>query len=154
MKTVYLAGPITGLNYAGVTDWRNYTIRRLALAEAGIKGLSPMRGKEYLSEVSKFTADGDKYKPLGVLSSNRGTITRDRWDATRCDMLLVNFLGAKVVSIGTIMEIAWADSKRIPIVCAIEEEGNPHEHGMLMECLGYRVPDLDMAIELVKSVLG
>jgi hypothetical protein len=36
-------------------------------------------------------------------------MTRDRFDATRCDVLLVNLLGAERVSIGTMMEVAWAD---------------------------------------------
>ncbi len=151
MKTVYLAGPITGLSFAGCNDWRQHA--KASLAQAGITGLSPMRGKDYLSHITEFTADGDKYKPYNVLSSNRGIITRDRWDATRCDVLLVNLLGAKAVSIGTVMEIAWADSRRTPIVCAMEESGNPHEHGMVLEALGYRVPDLEAALNLVKAIL-
>jgi nucleoside 2-deoxyribosyltransferase len=152
MSKVYLAGPITSLNYKGATDWRFYA--KSELAKVGILGLSPMRGKEYLDKVPEFTADGDAYKHMGVLSSNRGIITRDRWDATRCDVLLVNLLGAPKVSIGTVMEIAWADSKRIPIVCCMEETGNVHEHGMIAETLGYRVPSLDEAIHVIKAVLG
>jgi hypothetical protein len=96
--------------------------------------------------------NGDEYQPFSVLSSNRGIITRDRWDATRCDVLLVNLLAAPRVSIGTVMEIAWADSKRIPIVCAMEA-GNVHEHGMVLEALGYRVPTIEQAVHLVKAIL-
>jgi hypothetical protein len=47
-KTVYLAGPISGLNYDGATEWRIGFAG--ALAEVGIKGLSPMRAKEYLRD--------------------------------------------------------------------------------------------------------
>lgn len=151
MKTVYLAGPITGLDYAGATDWRNEA--KLQLAEAGITGLSPMRGKEYLSGVKEFTMDGDKYSPFSVMSSNRGIMTRDRWDATRCDVLLVNILAAKRVSIGTCMEIAWADAVRTPIVCIMEPEGNPHEHGMILEAIGFRVPNLNEALHIIKAML-
>ncbi len=116
-----------------------------------------MRGKEYLEAIAKdkpFTADGDKYAVQGVLSTNRGIMTRDRWDATRCDVLLVNFVDAAQgkVSIGTCMEIAWADLKRIPIVCAMEK-GNAHEHGMIFEALGYRVNTLDEALDIVKAIL-
>lgn len=151
MSTVYLAGPITGLDYAGATDWR--FAAKAELAKAHIVAYSPMRGKEYLSAVKEFTADGDAYKGLGVLSSNRGIITRDRWDATRCNLLLANLLGAKKVSIGTVMEIAWADAQRIPIVCVIEPEGNPHEHGMITEVIGYRVETLAAAIHIIKAIL-
>ena len=33
MKTVYLAGPITGCTYAGCTDWRKHLTNLFALAE-------------------------------------------------------------------------------------------------------------------------
>lgn len=154
MKTVYLAGPITGFTFGGCTDWRNYA--RDELEQVGIAGLSPMRGKEYLESIARdtvFSADGDKYSEQGVLSTNRGIMTRDRWDATRCDVLLVNFLGSQKASIGTCMEIAWADLKRIPIVCAMEE-GDPHQHGMILEAIGYRVKTLDNALAVVKALLG
>ncbi len=152
MHQVYLAGPITGLNYGGCTDWRQYATN--SLAEATIKGLSPMRGKEYLAAISgPLSGTGEEYKHLSVISLPRGIMTRDRYDATRCDVLLVNLLGAKAVSIGTVMEIAWADYCRIPIVCAIEETGNVHEHMMIGEALGYRVPSLDEALHIVKAIL-
>ena len=147
---IYLAGPITGLDYSGATDWRDYV--RTELAKKGIEGLSPMRGKEYLSHVKEFTANGDEYRPLSVISSNRGIMTRDRFDATRCDVLLVNLLGAKKASIGTCMEIAWADLSRIPIIVVMEKEGNPHDHGMLNEATGYRVETLDEAINIAKII--
>lgn len=152
LPLVYLAGPITGLNYAGATDWREAAIADLHYW--GIKGLSPMRGKDYLKHVPQiFTPDGDAYGHLSVLSTNRGITTRDRWDATRCDALLVNLLGAEKVSIGTVMEIAWADLSRIPIVCAMEPYGNPHDHGMVTEAIGFRVPTLEEALHVVKAML-
>src|SRR5689334_14211258 len=94
---VYLAGPITGLSYAGSTDWRHYAINKLA--NAGIKGWSPMRGKEYLAQLEKISGTGEEYVHLGAMSTPKGVINRDRWDATRCDLLLANLLGATQVSI-------------------------------------------------------
>ena len=153
MSNVYLAGPITGLTYDGCVDWREKA--RAMLGEASIKGLSPMRGKEYLAQLSgPLSGTGEEYAHLGVISAPRGVMTRDRFDATRCDVLLVNLLGADRVSIGTVMEIAWADLSRIPIVCAIEPSGNPHEHMMIHEALGYRVPTLKEAIHIVKIILS
>lgn len=146
MSTVYLCGPIAGLSYEGATDWREYAAEKLKPAKA----LSPMRNKEFLKDVGELASCGyDK----SVLSTNRGIMTRDRWDATRCDVLLVNLLDAKRVSIGSIMEIAWADLVRTPIVCAMEP-GNPHEHGMVSEAIGYRVGTLDEAIAVTRSLLA
>ena len=152
MKTVYLAGPITGLSYAGATDWRKYAVH--ALAQAGIKGLSPMRGKEYLSHLASISGTGEEYAHLGVLSTQRAITTRDRWDCTRADVVLVNLLGAKTVSIGTIMEIAWANLARVPVVCAVEPDGGVHSHMMVWECIDFRVPTLDVALDTVKAILS
>lgn len=150
-KTVYLAGPITGLSFAGCTEWRDAAVGRLA--EDGVKGLSPMRAKEYLAHLTTISGHGREYAHLGVFATPRGVMTRDRFDCTRCDILLVNLLGAKAVSIGTVMEIAWADGRRIPIVVAIEKEGNPHEHMMVNEAIGFRVETLDEALAVTIAIL-
>lgn len=136
-------------------EWRDHTIAWFK--ERGIRGLSPMRCKEYLEKEfanKPIGSDGNEYKAQNVLSSNRGIMTRDRNDATRCDVLLVNFLGATRPSIGTCMEIAWADLSRIPIVCAMEAEGNPHYHGMVLEAIGYRVETLEEARLICHTIIA
>ncbi|WP_210161624.1 nucleoside 2-deoxyribosyltransferase [Rhodopseudomonas sp. B29] len=149
--TVYLAGPITGLTYDGAEDWRQAA--KLDLAAAGIKALSPLRAKDYLRNLpGRISGTGEEYAHLGVLSTPRGVMTRDRFDATRCDCLLVNLLGAERVSIGTVMEIAFADACRTPIVCAMEPSGNPHEHMMIAEAVGFRVTSLTEALHIVKAI--
>lgn len=155
--TVYLAGPISGLNYDGCTEWRATAAH--ALGMFGIKGLSPMRAKEYLRDAydaeGGFSATCEEYGHLSPLSGPRGIMTRDRFDATRCDVLLVNLLGAAKVSIGTMMELAWADLKRTPIVAVIEPDGsNVHEHCMVDQAIGFRCATLDEALHVVRSILG
>lgn len=147
---VYLAGPITGLDYKGTTEWREAV--HAELSSLGILAYSPMRGKKFLSHVESFDKNCDGYGSKNALATNKGILTRDRWDATTCDVLLVNFLGAERVSIGTVMEIAWADSNRIPIVIAMEED-NIHQHGMIVEAAGYIVPTMDEALEIVEAIL-
>lgn len=148
MSTVYLAGPITGLSYGECTDWREYAIKELDAA--GIRGVSPLRAKSYLSNEGKIA---DSYEQI-VLSSSRGITTRDRWDATRCDVLLASLLGADRVSIGTVMEVAWADLSRIPIVLVMEKEKNLHDHAMLREVAGFRVETLEEGLNVVKAILS
>jgi nucleoside 2-deoxyribosyltransferase len=150
LKTVYLAGPIAGLSYTGAVDWREAAIADLAAA--GIRGLSPMRCKEYLQHAESLSANCLAEGAISILSSPRAIMTRDRFDATRCDVLLANLLGAERVSIGTAMEIAWADLHRIPIVAVIEP-GNIHDHAMINEAVGFRVHSLEEALEIIKAVL-
>lgn len=156
LPTVYLAGPISGLGYDAAMDWREIAARDLELY--GIKGLSPLRAKEYLRHVTGdigFSATCAEYGSLSPLSGPRGIMTRDRFDATRCDVLLVNLLGAKKVSIGTMMELAWADLKRTPIVAAMEADGsNPHEHAMVTEAIGFRCVSLAEALHVTRSILA
>lgn len=149
MKTVYLAGPITGCSFNGCTDWRNEAIRQLA--PHGIRGLSPMRAKDYLKAEKEIVGSYEDK----VMSCQRGIMTRDRYDSTHCDAVIVNFLGATKVSIGTVMEIGWTDLIRTPIICAIESDGhNPHDHPMIREAIGFRVATMEEAIECAVKIFG
>lgn len=148
MRQVYLAGPISGLTYGGATDWRKQAVD--VLAEAGIEGLDPMRGKDYLADVGVLEGSYEDWP----LSTSQGITARDRFDATRCDLLLVNLLGATRVSIGSMLEIAWADSRRTPIVLVMEKEGNPHDHPMIRECAGFITDSLDVGMACCIAILG
>lgn len=150
-KSVYLAGPITGCSFGECTDWRDYVRRELAAV--GIDGLSPMRAKEYLAALTSISGHGKEYAHMGVLSTPRAVMTRDRFDTQRCDVVFMNLLGAKAVSIGTMIELGWADSVRTPIVCAIEPSGNPHEHMMVNEGIGFRVASVEEGLYILKSIL-
>lgn len=148
MKTIYLAGPITGCSFEGCTDWRKAVAQKLR--PFGILGVDPMRAKDYLKAEKEITGSYEDK----VMSCQRGIMTRDRYDATHCDAILVNFLGAPKISIGTVIEIGWTDLIRTPIICAIEPEGNPHDHPMIREAIGFRVPTLDEAVEVAIKILG
>ena len=147
MKTylVYMAGPITGCSYEGCTNWRDEFA--LALTGYNVHCLSPMRNKDYLSKEVWINAQYDT-----PLSCEKGIYTRDKFDCCRCDILIVNVLRTTRVSIGTVLEIAWADANDIPIVLIMEDE-NMHDHPMIRECCGFRVDTIEKAIELVKAVL-
>lgn len=132
MKKVYLSGPISGRLFGDAAHWREYAARRLQ--EIGIKAVSPLRFKEYLANEGPLSKRGYERHPL---STPRGVTTRDRYDCTTADLVLVNLLHAGDVSIGTVMEIAWADAFRIPIVLIMEDQGNPHEHLILNEVCGF-----------------
>lgn len=150
---IYLAGPITGLSYDGCTDWRQYVQNHLPRSGTALIGMSPMRSKQYLLQETTL---GDSYEET-VLSSQRGIFARDFWDATRCDAILVNLLGTKKpdgrVSIGTVMEIAWAYGARVPIVLVMEKDGsNVHDHSMLREACPLWVETLEESIEVLKAM--
>lgn len=145
MKLVYLAGPITGLSYGNATSWRTYAIEQLK----PVFGLSPLRGKDYLINETDIAAAGYSEHHL---STPKGITSRDRFDCQRADVVIMNLVGATRVSIGTMIELGWADSKRIPVI-VVMEDGNLHDHAMVNEMASFIVPDLDEAIKLTKKIL-
>lgn len=147
---VYLAGPISGLTYDGAQDWRSFTKKELS--KYNVKAVSPLRAKDYLRGIPALTKDCAGYGNLNCMSSPRGIMTRDHYDATTSDALLVNLLGAKDVSIGAVMEIAWAWDNGLPVVVAMEESGNVHEHAMINEAIGFRVTTLEEAIRVIVAI--
>jgi len=148
---VYLAGPITGLSYAGATDWRSQAIEAL---RPDIVGVSPMRGKDYLAMLPTIGGTSEEaYTRLSVMSAPKGVICRDRWDVRTCDAVLMNVLGAAKVSVGTMIEVGWADAFRKPVV-VVREPGNVHSHMMLDEIAGYTVGTLDEAVSILHVLFG
>ena len=146
-KSVYLAGPITGTTYEECTDWREVLIH--VFKSAGIESFSPMRTKDYLL---KETSVADSYEET-VMSSQRGIYARDYYDCRTCDAIFVNLLGAERVSIGTVMEIAWATAYEKPIVLVMEKENNIHEHSMLREACPFRVETINEGVDVMKALL-
>lgn len=143
---VYLCGPMTGCTWGQCSDWRTYVEGRL---NAGIGVLSPLRHKTY-KEVNGVIKHVDEES---LMSSAKAMTERDRNDVKRADMVLANFLGAEDKSCGSMIEFGWADAQRIPIVMAVEAEGNPHDHPLVTTLAGWRVETLDDAIHVVNAVL-
>lgn len=144
---VYLAGAISGLSYDEGQDWRTQATK--ALHEYGIQAYSPLRKKDYLKKLETIPSIVNSSKPL---STHKGIVTRDMYDVQSSDVLLVNLLGAKIVSIGTMFELAWAFEKRTPIVLCMEPE-NLHSHGFVLETAGFIVPTLEEGIQTVAHIL-
>lgn len=148
--SVYLAGPIKGLNYNEATEWREKA--KAALAEVGIDAYSPMRAKDYLKSDKNIDSSDSNYSAF-PLSVPPAVVCRDFMDCTTRDALIVYLRGAKAVSIGTVFEIAWAHQARKPIILVMEKSGNPHEHMFIRQLCNFQVESLDEALWIAKSVL-
>lgn len=147
--SIYLSGPIAGTDFYGCTSWRRYVSNQLS----EFKCLDPMRGKSYLKDAGPITDDVTKntegYKDY--LASDQAIMTRDSWDTFNCDAIFVNFLDVKKVSIGTVMEIAWAWQRRAPIIMCMKKD-NLHDHPMIRAASPFVVSDLDSGIKLLKTL--
>lgn len=174
-KKIYLAGPIAGLSYGeSALGWRAYVDSNLSgyypAAGANVYGdngiqldcYSPMRGKGFLRDVKQDQIlDKLEYKASPV-STTLGILGRDRHDTTGADVVFMNLIGAKKVSIGTMVELGWADLSRKPVILCMEEAGtltddetknNVHEHLFVQGLVTYRVKSLDEGIACAKLIL-
>lgn len=157
-QRVYLAGPISGLDYEAATDWRSRAEGRL-LHHYGIVGMSPMRCKAYLANEANLGQEyaarqGDLGEFAAVLSSGLGISVRDVNDVLRADGVLINFIGAESVSQGTVFEMGMAKvaPKRPPVVIAMEED-NVHRHAFTNQ--GFLiVSSIDVATDLIGAILS
>ncbi len=139
--SIYLAGPMNGFKYEKARAWRQYVVRRMP----DVEWLDPMRGLEPLTGQKLSTEAGE----LGPVGEGRASMVRDLHDIRRSDAVLSNLLGARKVSIGTMIEYGWANSVNIPIISVMESEGNVHDHPFVHFTSIYRVPTLDEALELL-----
>jgi hypothetical protein len=65
---------------------------------------------------------------------------------TESNVVFINLLGAKRVSIGCCMEMAWAHMLGKHTVLVMEE-GNIHHHAFVLECADIVLPDYEEAID-------
>lgn len=133
---VYLSGPMGGCTFEEMTEWRTYAANKLD--SKTLKCLLPTRS---------FTKESTPKE------TDKWVNRRDYFDCVRAQALLVNFQGMKTLSIGTIMEIAWAYQKQIHIVAVCDPEG-PQNHPMVKDSLTHEVYNMDEGIAAVKELLS
>ncbi len=149
-KTVYLAGPITGLTYDKARyGWRK---RFNSLMPDHIHCLSPMRGEEMLKDFGILTS-GQGYPRTAVLTSAGITVINFN-DVLNCDLIVACFLdGDGSISGGTFMEYGFGHALQIPII-GVGKATDPNlSHAMAKRVIGYRVGTLEKAAHLTKLLL-
>jgi nucleoside 2-deoxyribosyltransferase len=129
---IYLAHAISGLSYGEVMNY--YVKTSEFLKSIGYEVLCPMTGKDALRNETKFKAHGIDKVPL---ATNHAIIERDRWMVTESDIVYISLVGTKGVSIGSVMEMAWAHQLGKHSILAMEP-GNIHEHAFVLEAADIR----------------
>lgn len=150
MKYIYLAGPITGVSYKDTTQWRD-TLE----FEPGIKGISPMRMKEFLSRKKKI---GHSYPEQEIMGAARPIHTRDRYDCTHADAVLAYMPKeqaeiAGYPSLGTCIEMGWASAVGVPVVLVCDDKrviGHPLVQGLA----GWILPRLEDGVAAINGMFA
>jgi len=143
---VYLAHPITGLAYDDVMTYFNTLEHQLRLL--GYMVLSPMRGKSYLRTEKEL-------KPTGYqipASTDHAIIERDSWMVSLANIVLVDLTGAEKVSIGCMMELAWAYRQHKHTIVVMPED-NPHRHAFVLEAADIVFDHMIAALEYLGDLI-
>ena len=127
MKSIYCVHPISGLSADEVFSY--YKRIRDKLAKY-YEVMIPMTGKKSLRCEKKFRAEGYEGDPQ---TSNRSIFGRDKWMVKQADVIYANLMGAtKMVSIGSMFELAWASLMGKYVVLAMDPKG-VHQHAFVLE---------------------
>ena len=125
--SVYCARPLTGCKYEEIVGYYNRVGSRLN--SAGMRVLTPMCAKGCISDGSKVKGQGYK-QPT---STNHAIKERDKWMVQNSNVIFVNLIGTTRVSIGSVMELAWADLLGVHAVVVLDEQ-NIHQHAFVLDC--------------------
>jgi nucleoside 2-deoxyribosyltransferase len=139
MLTVYIAIPISGRSYDEVTA-EIFRIKDF-LECLGYKVFHPLSAKGYLRTEVNFKKDGYGNPP----STNHAIFERDRWMIEQSDIVLMNLTDATAVSIGCMMELAWASMLGKQTIVAMDEE-NIHRHAFVLEAADIVFPTMGEAV--------
>lgn len=148
-KTVYLAGPITGLTYEDARfGWRKEYAD--GLKKDGIKVLSPMRHEGHLAEIkgplqNEYTSH--------LFSHGKMIVAKDYLDIEVCDLMVARFIGATKPSLGTVGEIGYAKRAGKTIVVVMEND-NLHHHPFVTEPASIVVNNDVDALTIIRSLLS
>jgi len=164
-RSVYLAGPITGLTHdESRYGWREEFATLIEkFGWDHIHCFSPMRGKGFLKDFGPLTS-GEDYPIEFEMATQDGITTRDFNDVRFCDVVLGCFLESQNrLSGGTFMEYGAARILQKPIVTVghltrdehgkiITEDPNI-KHLMALSVSGYHLNNLEDAAIIIGHLL-
>lgn len=148
MKAIYLAGPIAGCDIKEANDWRHDL--SYLLGQHGIRGVSPLRCEPLIGERYSVGYEDPRF------GTPRAIASKNFMDVQMCDMTLCYFpkdLNVRRLSIGSVIELAWAHSLRKPTILVSDYEFLT-EHPVVQANASWILKTLPEAVDVIVGVLG
>lgn len=126
---IYCAHPMSGLSFGEVAKYYRNTIDLLSSFDYTV--LCPMTKKEM-----DFDDALQIIKPHGGLSptlNDKAIFGRDHWMVHQADVVYINFTGTTRISIGCVMELAFARAYKKHTIIVMESD-NIHRHSFVLQC--------------------
>ena len=152
-RLVYLSGPILGCTYDDARfGWRKEVADKMA---PGIQVLSPMRQEGHLAEQwgKKAITDCVTTEQSHFMARPKSIYSKDLLDVKMCDIMLLNLMGATVVSRGSLVELGWASAFGKHVITCMEDTGNCHDHPFIREASAMVLNNIDDACDCINSLL-
>ena len=145
---IYLAGPIAGQTGDAVNT--SIAEKAAILTDFGYLIYHPMVGKESLILKSEsFKTSGYEEFPV---ATNHAIFARDKWMVSQADVILADLTHTgNRVSIGTMMEIAWANLLGKQVI-VIMPDNNNHDHLFVREAATIIFKDIEEAYDYLKEL--
>jgi nucleoside 2-deoxyribosyltransferase len=144
---VYLALPISGRSYDDVV--KDIHDSKMILEDWGYTVFQPMTGKGYLRPEIEFKSHGFD----NPVSTNHAILERDKWMVINCDVILLDLSrGSERVSIGGVMELAWASLLDKHTVVVLPKENNIHNHAFVLEASDVVFETMDEAMDYLHKL--
>ena len=146
--SIYLAGPIAGQTGDAVNS--SIKEKSAVLFDFGYVIYHPMVGKEHLIlKAEKFKSNGYEEFPVATAHA---IFSRDKWMVSQADIILADLThtGSRA-SIGTMMEIAWANLQGKQVI-VIMPDGNIHDHLFVREAATFVFKTLEEAYDYLKEL--
>lgn len=145
---VYLAGPIAG--QTGEKLLNSIAEKAAILTDIGYLVYQPMVGKSHIIPHTE-TYKSNGYEQFAV-ATNHSIFARDKWMVTQADIIVADLsTSGDRVSIGTMMEIAWANLQG-KLVIVVLPDGNIHNHLFVLEAATHIFKNMDQVYDYLKEL--
>ncbi len=145
MLKIYYARPISGCSPQTVLDGYKNAARLFD----GATVLTAHTCNVPLRFVRDKFPSGARFHPG---TSDHAIVKRDYWMVNQADLVYVDLMGAERVSIGCMMELAWAHQLGKHTVVALEKD-NIHDHVFVLETADMRFTSEGQAIKYVQDMI-
>lgn len=140
---IYLAHPISGLSFEEIESYYTRTVEALD----GYDVFYPLIGKRYLRNEKTLAPSGY----TNPVSTDNAIVGRDNWMVQMADIVLVDLSGSTTVSIGCVMELAWAKAYEKHVITVLPQ-GNIHRHAFVLASSHIIFETTDEALAYLKML--
>lgn len=144
---VYIALPISGHAYEDIREVFSHLSDTFKFF--GYEVLSPMTAKGVLRNELEFRSHGYD----NPVCTNHAIFERDKWMVSNCDIIFVYLKGGGDISIGCMMELAWASLLGKHSIVVMGGDGSIYNHAFVLEAADIIFHETREALDYMKQLI-